>query len=275
MTTIPAADARAGDGQLAVPIPPPWQRWLALGRRLAALDDIDAVLAQMVAAALDQIDRAEHASVTVIGTRGELASLTSDALAAEIDRCQHAAGQGPALSAPTDLCGVVRVDDLRTDPRWPRFATAVAHLDVRSMLAFHLCTTADGGTDTIGTITVAAATSAAFTENAVHAGLMLAGQAAVAVAAALRSGQLQTALASRDVIGQAKGILMERYKITAERAFDLLVAASQHGEGKLRDVAEMLATTGEIAIPAGARAAGHPPHGPHGSGTPAERASAR
>jgi len=261
MTTTCADAARAGDGQRDVPIPPRWQRWTALSRRLAALDDLDAVLGQVVAAALAEIDGAEHASIAVTGTNGEAASVTSDTLAAEIDRCQHTTGQGPALSTQTENAGVVRADDLRTDPRWPRFAAAVAHLDVRSMLAFPVCTTTDGAIDTIGAIAVAAAPQAAFTEDALHAGLLLAGHAAIAVTAAMRSGHLQTALASRDVIGQAKGILMERYKITAARAFNLLVAASQHGEGKLRDVAETLATTGEIRIPDGAGPAGRPSRG--------------
>jgi AmiR/NasT family two-component response regulator len=67
-------------------------------------------------------------------------------------------------------------------------------------------------------------------------------------AAALNNANLHIALDSRDVIGQGKGILMERYKITAVEAFDLLIVASQHTHRKLNDVAARLANTGELTL---------------------------
>ena len=65
--------------------------------------------------------------------------------------------------------------------------------------------------------------------------------------AAEKSGQLRSALRSRDVIGQAKGILMERYKITADQAFEILIQASQRSNRKLHVVAEELTTTGRLS----------------------------
>ena len=70
--------------------------------------------------------------------------------------------------------------------------------------------------------------------------------AAVAAVAADQRADLQIALHSRDIIGQAKGILMERYKIRSEQAFDLLIAVSQRTNRKLREVADTLADTGEL-----------------------------
>jgi hypothetical protein len=67
-----------------------------------------------------------------------------------------------------------------------------------------------------------------------------------AEAAETKCEQLEQAVASRDVIGQAKGILMERHKLTPDAAFDMLRQASQHLNIKLRDVATTLADTGEL-----------------------------
>jgi len=64
--------------------------------------------------------------------------------------------------------------------------------------------------------------------------------------AALHAEQLQQALASRDVIGQAKGIIMERERVTADQAFEILRKASQHRNVKLREVAEQVASTGQV-----------------------------
>ena len=80
---------------------------------------------------------------------------------------------------------------------------------------------------------------------------MLAAPAGLAVSAARKIENLTVALESRDLIGQAKGILMERYKINGQEAFDLLVVASQRSNRKLREIADELASTGELHIPEG------------------------
>ena len=114
-------------------------------------------------------------------------------------------------------------------------------LELRSMLSFQLYT----DTDTLGALNIYAPQVAAFTEDSEHTGTLLAAHAAVAATANTRHAHLRVALGTRDVIGQAKGILMERYKITAEQAFDLLISASSCTNLKLREVAEQLSTTPE------------------------------
>ena len=138
----------------------------------------------------------------------------------------------------------MQVADLSTDDRWPEFAAAAVHLGVRSMLSFQLYTDAD----TIGALNIYAAGPNAFTDDSVRTGTLLATHAAVAAVAAAESGHMRIALQSRDVIGQAKGILMERFRITAEQAFDLLIAASQNSHRKLNEVAAELAATGELSL---------------------------
>lgn len=86
----------------------------------------------------------------------------------------------------------------------------------------------------------------AVTDESEHVGLLVASHAAVAFAESRRAVQLREALANRDTIGQAKGILMERYKITGQQAFLLLSRASSNTNTKLHAVAENLVSSGEF-----------------------------
>jgi transcriptional regulator with GAF, ATPase, and Fis domain len=216
----------------------------ALVRQMGAESHLDAVWDRVVLACVSQIDGAEHAGITLLNGDSVSTPAATSELVRIVDRHQYATGEGPCLTAAVDHEPVVRVADLAVDPRWPRFSAAVAGLEVRSMLAFRLYT----DTDSIGGLNVYARSPNAFSEESVHTGTLLATHAAVAVAAASQSEHLRTALASRDTIGQAKGILMERYKITADQAFDLLIAASQQTHRKLKDIASDLAATGELTV---------------------------
>ncbi|MHA3701806.1 GAF and ANTAR domain-containing protein [Jatrophihabitans sp. YIM 134969] len=209
--------------------------------------DRDAVLRRVVAASVVEIEGAEHAGITVLTPKSVTTPVASSDLVREIDRAQYATGEGPCLTAAAHQEPVVRVDDLATDARWPRFSRAVSGSGVRSMLSFQLYTSAGAAADTIGALNIYSSRSSVFTADSVHTGTLLAAHAAVAAAAAAENANLRIALRSRDAIGQAKGILMERYKLTAEQAFDLLITASQHTNEKLRDVAERLTATGELA----------------------------
>jgi AmiR/NasT family two-component response regulator len=109
------------------------------------------------------------------------------------------------------------------------------------MLSFQLYVSGDN----LGALNLYNGSPEAFSDQSEHVGLLLASHAAVAMAGAQHEEQLLQAVATRDLIGQAKGILMERYKITADQAFSLLIRASQDTNSKLRDVADhLIATTG-------------------------------
>jgi hypothetical protein len=144
-----------------------------------------------------------------------------------------------------DERNVVLVDDLAADLRWPRFAARATACGVASVLSFQLSTTGD----TIGTLNLYARAAHAFTDESVLVGAMLSAHAAVAMDATVALDRLHRALAGRDVIGQAKGILMERYGLSDGQAFDLLIAASQHPNPKLHDIAADLAATGALPDP--------------------------
>ncbi|MBN9620137.1 MAG: GAF and ANTAR domain-containing protein [Actinobacteria bacterium] len=219
------------------------QTLAALARELNDENDVESVLRRTVAAAAAEVPGAEYAGITVV-TRRELATpVASDDLVLKVDQGQYETGQGPCLEAAVEREFVVRVDDLASDERYPAFGQHAVQLGIHSMLSFYLFTQAG----TIGALNLYASEPRAFDQAAEDIGALLAAHAAVAVASTRKEANLVAALSNRDVIGQAKGILMERYKINADRAFDLLVAASQRTHRKLTDVAGQLAETGELA----------------------------
>lgn len=110
------------------------------------------------------------------------------------------------------------------------------------MLAFQLYVEGDN----LGALNLYAGTAGAFDDESEHVGLLFAAHAAIAYAGVRTQFQLQRAIATRELIGQACGILMERYKLSADRAFAVLVRTSQTGNVKLRDVADQLIHTGEL-----------------------------
>jgi AmiR/NasT family two-component response regulator len=101
--------------------------------------------------------------------------------------------------------------------------------------------------DDLGALNLHSRQPGAFSDESEQVALMFAAHAAVAFAGAQAQEQMQTAVNRRDLIGQAKGILIERYKISGQEAFRLLVVASQTTNIKLYDVADYLVTTGELA----------------------------
>jgi GAF domain-containing protein len=103
--------------------------------------------------------------------------------------------------------------------------------------------------DNLGALNFYAGRPGRFDDYDESVAMLLAAHAAIAIQGHKVEAGLRTAPSSRDVIGQAKGILMERYKLTDRQAFTMLVTASQHTNRKLRDVAEELTATGELTTP--------------------------
>ena len=215
-----------------------------LARELQADLTIETLLQHIVMAAVTEVPGAQYAGITLVTGKEFTTPAASGELAGRIDRVQYQVGEGPCLDAARHH-ETVRCDDLRADTRWPRFARQAADLGVRSMLSFQLF----AGGDSFGALNLYAADPAAFGPDSESTGILLASHAALAMAAARTEAGLLTAMDSREMIGQAKGILMERYKITGVQAFGLLVASSQAVNRKLRDIAEHLVATGELLRP--------------------------
>jgi transcriptional regulator with GAF, ATPase, and Fis domain len=216
-----------------------------LARELQADISTEALLKRIAVAAVTEVDGARYAGITLLAGQEFTTAAASGELVGRLDRMQYQAGEGPCLDAARQH-KTVRCDDLRAATRWPRFAAQAVSVGVLSVLSFQLF----AGDDSFGALNIYAADAAAFGPDSESTGILLASHAALAMAAARTQAGLLTALDSREVIGQAKGILMERYKITTVEAFALLVASSQAVNRKLRDVAGHLVATGELLRPA-------------------------
>jgi len=215
-----------------------------LARELQADLTTEALLKHIVMAAVTEVPGAQYAGITQLTGKEFATTAASGELVERIDRAQYETGEGPCLDAARHH-ETVRCDDLRTEARWPRFGRQAAGLGVLSMLSLQLF----AGDDSFGALNLYAGTAAAFGQDSESTGILLASHAALAMTAARTQAGLLTALDSREMIGQAKGILMERYKITGVQAFGLLVASSQAVNRKLRDVAAHLVATGELLTP--------------------------
>jgi GAF domain-containing protein len=158
-----------------------------------------------------------------------------------LDLVQQENESGPCIEAAQHQ-EPVRVDDARVDGRWDGFGAHAARVGVVSMLCFPLWI----DERTLGTLSLYASRPAAFDPQDERVAMICATLAAAAVADAQRSEQLRSALDNRDLIGQAKGILIERRKLTPNQAFAALAEVSQRRNRKLSVVARHLVETGEM-----------------------------
>ena len=216
------------------------EKFSELSRTLQEQDDLDATLQAIVVAATDTVPGVEYASISAVRKHREVTTIAATGdLPRAVDQAQYDAGEGPCLQSLYEQ-QTVRLPDIAAETRWPRFAARAREIGMGSMLAIQLYVT---GAD-LGALNLHSTRANAFTDESEQVGLLFAAHAAVAIVGAREQAQLQTAINSRDLIGQAKGILMERYKISAQEAFQLLVLASQNANIKLIDVAGYLARTG-------------------------------
>lgn len=216
----------------------------ASARLLQAEPDFETTLQAVVAVTLSNVPGVEHAGITTLDKAGRPQTpVASHELVDTVDAIQYSLREGPCLSALHGQSTML-ADDLAEDDRWPRFGPLAVNLGVRSMVSFQLFVHAG----TVGALNLYAHERGAFNEDSVAIGQLLAAHAAIAMVAARNAHEMRQALTTRDVIGQAKGILMERHKISADAAFGLLVKASQDTNRKLRDIAAMVSATGHDPI---------------------------
>ena len=204
--------------------------------------DVEATLQAITATAVRMVPHAEECGISYVLGRSKVEPrAATSALPREVDALQERVGQGPCLDAVWES-EIVRVDDVGADERWPEFAEQASGLGVGSMMCFQLFVTGDQ----LGAFNLYSRTPGAFDDESQEIGHMLAAHAAVALASAEQESHLRAAVSSRDVIGQAKGILMERHRLTADQAFGVLTRVSQEMNRKLVDVARELSDTGEV-----------------------------
>jgi GAF domain-containing protein len=204
--------------------------------------DVVAMLLAITRAAARSVPGTEECGISyLVGRRTVEPRAATGDLPRQMDQAQNRLGEGPCLDA-VRLQTTVRCDDFSAERRWPRFTAAASRLGVGSSLSFHLFV----DTDALGALNLYARRTHAFTDESEAVGLVFASHASVALQGARQQQSLRSAMDHRDLVGQAKGILMERYKLTAEQAFAALVHASSITNRKLTDIAEELTTTGAM-----------------------------
>jgi GAF domain-containing protein len=207
--------------------------------QVISLRDVDNVLVDVTAAAKELIPGVDIAGVLLVGKGGTHQTLapTSDVMF-KLDELQMTTGEGPCLQAALDEI-VIRTDDFRNEPRFPNYAPKVVELGLLSALSLKLYT-ADR---TAGALNLFGYEPRPWNSEAETIGMVLAAHAASAILASRESEQLQSALSTRDRIGQAKGIIMERFGVDDVQAFEMLRRLSQDSNTRLIEVAQRVIDT--------------------------------
>lgn len=211
-----------------------------LTRQVGETTDVDAVLEAIAAAARNSLDEVDHAGISIVHRDGtiETRAWTGD-LVTDLDKLQYVLGEGPCLDAMHAEANVVRADNIRHDQRWPAFVPRAVGLGLRSQLGVRVYVS----DKTVGGLNLYSTSADVISEDSVALAHLFATQAAVALGRVRKVEELMTALETRTVIGQAVGVLIERYKLDEDRAFNFLTRVSQTNNIKLRDIAKSVVET--------------------------------
>jgi GAF domain-containing protein len=221
--------------------------------RLSLRDlSMESVLQQVAELSKTVMPGNPEASVLLLVRDEPTTVVSTGQLATDLDERQYERGHGPCLHAAR-TGELTEIADTRTDRRWPDYTLRAAERGNLSSLSIPLTINEDERVS--GALNIYAREPDAFDEDARAAGTRFAPYAAIAVgnmhayeSARNMAEHLRTALESRAVIDQAKGILIERYKLTADQAFQALSRASMSSNRKVRDIADELVHTGVFPL---------------------------
>ena len=204
----------------------------AMADALGKPGDLNQALQRIVLAATQTVPGTDYASITARRGDGRLETLTAtDPLVEEADELQYELREGPCYDAVTSD-PVAYSPDLSTDLTWPRYGPRVAQLGLLSQKAVRMYVH-DG---TLTGLNLYSRSRRAF-EDSDGLPELFASHASIALGYATELQSLQGAIGTRETIGKAIGIIMERYGLSEERAFEFLIRLSQNSNIKLRDIA--------------------------------------
>lgn len=207
----------------------------------------DRVIRHVTESAVQILPDVDHAGFTMVvrdaaGTPTLESTAETDLIARQFDVLQHEYGDGPCFEAIWNE-RIVGIDDVETEPRWPELMRAVRErTPIRSNLSIQLYVS---GRE-LGALNLFSGTPHAFDEEARDLAETLATHAAIALNTAHRGEQFRSALASRDLIGQAKGMIMERFRVDAVRAFEIIRRLSQESNTPVAEVAARIVAAEEF-----------------------------
>ncbi|MGX1542559.1 GAF and ANTAR domain-containing protein [Streptomyces adustus] len=222
------------------------QQMASMARELLAQDSVDATLERITVSATELVEGCDDAGILVLHDTKVETLAPTHALVTDCDLLQQQLGEGPCFDAAYSTQGerVYRIPDLSAaQQRWPVFAPQALQLGVGSMMGFLLFTEAED----LGALNFYSRGPGAFTQDSELAGLLLASHAAVAFSAARTHAQMEQALATRHLIGEAMGIIMGSHRLTEDEAFNVLRRYSQANNIKLREVARRVCEEGILS----------------------------
>ncbi|BBY26831.1 hypothetical protein GCM10023114_54150 [Mycolicibacterium sediminis] len=240
-TTTPRPVAKGDDSTMTIDDltgPRLVNRLAHLAEAAPAREPIEDVFADVCASAVELIDGASHADVMLIRDDHVVSVGATSDLSVRLDELQRRFGEGPCADAAFTAT-TVRADDFRTETRWREYAPAAAELGMRSCLSYRLY----GEGRIAATMNVFGHEPDVWDEEAETIGEILAAHAAAAITASRWGATVHSTLSLRDRIGQAKGILMERYGVDDVRAFEILRRLSQEARLPLAELAQRVVDT--------------------------------
>lgn len=210
-----------------------------VARRVHSSEDYEGTLRLITKTAARAIGGCDAASLTLLEKTGPVTGAATDRVACDGDLIQYEENEGPCLDAAMEL-GWVYTPHLADDQRWPRSSTRIANqLGVGSMVSCRLTLDA-APNNTLGGLNLYSMRRDGFGGQDQMMAILLASLGAVVVDASRQQAQLRAAIESRQVIGEAIGILRAQSDVTSAEAFTMLVAASQRMNVKLRDLAQQI-----------------------------------
>jgi GAF domain-containing protein len=195
--------------------------------------DLDETLKRITTAAVQVLPDVEHASITVLHEDGTLdSSAETSQVVTEVDAKQYELREGPCYQAATEQSHVVSTN-LAADERFPKYGRVAVDAGLRSQAGIRLFDSVRAR----GALNLYSSKVGVFQDLGMLSELF-ASQAAIALAYAAEVSDLRRAMRTRETIGKAVGIVMERYKLADDRAFAFLARVSQNRNVKLNQVAE-------------------------------------
>ena len=199
---------------------------LDTARRLArslAPGDLDNTLRRITSAAVDELPQVTCASITIRSGDGDLRTVAeTQPLLVEVDRQQYELRDGPCFHASVDELFVL-APDLENDDRWPAYGEVAVAAGLRAQAGLRLYE----HPDSVGSLNLYSDEVGAFADMGELEDLFL-HEAVTAIGYAREADNVKIAARARLDVGQAVGVTMERYELTEERAFALLVRTSEH-----------------------------------------------
>lgn len=215
------------------------EAFATIASSIRASEDHEQTLRRITETAVDTVDGCEAASLSLVQGGTPVTRAATSPLATRGDQLQYDEGEGPCLDAAMHERWLY-TPDVATDRRWPRSCGRMhRELGVGSMFSCRLTLDA-APKQTLGGLNLYATRRDAFDHDEQMLAILLSSMAAVVVDASLRLSQLRAALESRQVIGEAIGILRYQSNLSSDEAFEVLIRASQRMNIKLRDVARRI-----------------------------------